>query len=300
MSRTARVAIVGAGALGQSLAHLLREKKSVRASLYDKEAGKVPDQGTLEETVSGASVILFCVPSWAFRGALEEAGRFLSDGALAVALSKGLEEHSLKTMDAICDEALPPKAPWALLSGPMLARELTEGLAGSGVVASRSREPLRTLRKIFRGTPLSLSYSADARGVALCGVLKNIYSFGIGMADGLRLGNNAKGILVFRALDEMIKLVAKLGGKRSTVSGLAGIGDFVATCFSPFSRNRMAGESIGETGACSFTSEGSYSLAAFEELLRREEVNIPPFFQLIADVNRGGDTRTLFENFLIS
>ncbi len=300
MSYSTHIAIVGAGALGQAVAHVLREKKSVRCSLYDKDATKIPDQGSLHETVAGALVVFFCVPSWAVREALQEAGEFFADGTLVVVLSKGLEESSSKTMDIVCDETLPPRALWALLSGPMLARELSEGLPGCGVVASRSREALRILRKVFRGTPLSLSYSTDAHGVALSGVLKNVYSFGIGIADGIRLGNNAKGILVSRALGEMAALVSKLGGKRSTALGVAGAGDFIATCFSPYSRNRMAGERIGATGTLSLTSEGSHSLAAFENLFQQEEVKTPPFFQLILEASRGGEVQPLFEDFLAS
>ncbi len=290
MARTV-VAILGAGRLGQALAKVLSGKRSVSCRLWDSDTTKVPGQAPLSETIAGSSFVFFCVPSWAMREALQSALPAFEQGARAVVFAKGIEDRTLLTMDALCDAVLSAPVSRALVSGPMLAEELGQELFGRGVVASRDRRIFSELRKLFRGTKLSLEYSRDERGVALAGLLKNVYVLALGIADGLRLGSNAKGMLATQAFRETSGLIAKLGGRRITAFSSAGIGDFIATGFSPHSRNRGSGERLALTGERDPSSEGLHSLSVLSALFTDREVVPPPLFQALLRISGDADPR---------
>lgn len=188
-----------------------------------------------------AAVVFFVVPS-----------KFLKDIAIAfakavpdfsgvlISCTKGIERDSGKLMSEVLAEIL-PHASMAALSGPNLAGDIARGLPAAGVLGCEDETLGQTLLSIFQGTSYRVYASSDLRGVQLGGALKNIFAIAAAISDGLGMGENAKAGLVTRALAEMTRLGTAMGGDRQTFSGLSGVGDLMATCFSPHSRNYQAG-----------------------------------------------------------
>lgn len=273
--------------MGQALAYVLRVNKNVEVALYDKDPIKtIPARASLSEIVSSADTLFLCVPSWAMREVLSEVKPYLKSGAILVSLAKGMETERKKTMDALLAETL-PRHHTAILGGPMLAAEIMKDMPAVGCLAAADEKIRKRVSELFEGTALSLEVTDDMRGVALAGVLKNIYALGLGIASGLSWGNNQKGWYAARALVEMASLVELFGGRRDTVYSLAGAGDFVATGFSSYSRNNRFGEEIARNGVCAIKSEGCASLPLFAELLSYKK-DSPPLFRALEEVIIGG------------
>ena len=195
----------------------------------------------LERVIREAKFIFLCVPSKAVRSAAISILPYLLSKAIVIVLAKGIEVESELFMDEVLIKTLPSGQPFALLGGPMLAAELATDMSTTGVVGSRDEHCLRALRELFLETTLHLETNLDLRGVALAGTLKNIYAMVLGIAHALAWGENQKGWLVAQSIFEMAFITKQMGGLPQTVYGVAGLGDLVATGFSPYSRNRKVG-----------------------------------------------------------
>lgn len=260
------VAIIGAGNLGKALEKILSPRHTVM--LWDKVPAKVPHQKSLAETVTDADIVFLAIPSAAVREAASSIAAFLKPHAVVASASKGIEAGTLATMDAVLSASLKPGQPHVFLGGPMLAKEIEDGkraMAACGT--ANNRKHFAPIRQVFNKTNLKVEYSGDIRGVALCGVLKNVYTLGLGMAAGLQLGNNTIGWLASRGFAEISTIMLMLGGRKKTFMGTAGLGDFVATATSPHSMNYKAGSEIAQTGSTVFASEGIISLPSLLALL---------------------------------
>jgi len=292
------VAIIGAGAIGQALAHILDRNKENQLILYDKDPTKVTRAALpLPEVVKEASVVFLCVPSWAMRDAIAEMKPHLSKDAMVVSLAKGIEGVHKKTVDALLSEILPQHRA-ALLGGPMLAAEFMQDLSGVGCLATEHGEVAERITSLFAGTLLSFETTLDVRGAALSGVLKNIYALGLGVTQGLSWGNNQKGWYLKSALLEMADIVERLGGKRETAYSLAGVGDLVATGFSGYSRNSRFGEEFARTGVCNIQSEGCASLPLVSTLLGSEKSTLHIFRALEEVILNGKDANEIFTKLI--
>lgn len=261
-----RVVIIGAGRIGQAFKFLC-EKKAQSISLFDADTTKIPDQRPLSETIPDADVIFLCIQSFAIREVLQEISPFLKKEALVVSLAKGIERTTHLTLGEVIPECLSPHQPWGLIIGPMLSEEIIQGQGSAGVFAGNSASSLKILTELIDKENLSLEFSSDIRGVALSGVLKNIYALALGIADGIGWGANRKGWLITHAIKEMHGIIRILGGTAASVDGPAGLGDLIATGSSPHSRNRATGEQIVATGAMNPLSEGYISLASLKSML---------------------------------
>jgi glycerol-3-phosphate dehydrogenase (NAD(P)+) len=136
---------------------------------------------------------------------------------------------------------------------------------------------------------------SDMRGVALAGVLKNIYAIGLGIADGLQWGDNKKSRLVTQAIEEMAIIMQALGGKKESAFGGAGLGDLVATGYSPYSRNRRVGYELVKTRVCCLESEGSRALSVFASIARRQNLSLPFLAVLEVILIKNKDAKISFE-----
>ena len=268
---TKKIAIIGYGELGRAIHRSLKNKKDLIVDVWDKKDRK----DKLEGVVSSAKAIFMCVPSWCLREALTNIKRYLSREALVVCLSKGIEADTSKTIDVVLGEALGLKRAFAILSGPMLAEELIGDKNGFAVLASKNKKAFSAVSDIFSGTNLKVEYSKDIRGVALCGVIKNIYALGLGICDGLNLGSNTKGKLAIEAISEMADIIKFLGGKKESVLNTAGAADLITTAFSNFSRNREVGEILAKTGVCCLESEGYKSTRSLINILGKKSLDLP-------------------------
>lgn len=195
----------------------------------------------LEEAVRDREIVLVVTPSQRLRANARALAPLLAPGAVVTSASKGLEIGTHLRMTQVLEQELPPGTPIAALSGPNLAREIAEGKPAASVVASQHPEAAERVREAL-STPLFRLYTSDdVVGVELGGALKNIIAMGVGGVDAMQLGDNAKASFMTRALAEIARLSLAAGANPLTLAGLAGLGDLIATCSSPLSRNRTLG-----------------------------------------------------------
>ena len=158
--------------------------------------------------------------------------------------AKGFEKETLYSLDQIIEEEL-PNHPYAVLSGPSHAEEVSKQIPTAMVVAAKDEDLQEEIRSIFMNEKMRIYTSFDIKGVELGGALKNIIAFCAGIAAELGLGDNSFAALITRGLTEISRLGVKLGGNQETFYGLTGLGDLIVTCLSEHSRNRKAGKLIG-------------------------------------------------------
>ncbi|PKH45817.1 glycerol-3-phosphate dehydrogenase (NAD(P)(+)) [Dehalococcoides mccartyi] len=198
---------------------------------------------SLEEAIAGADMVLLAVPSQRMRPNIRLVAPLLTKSMLICSAAKGLEIGTAKRMSqVITDEISPDFAKnICVLSGPNLAMEILKGLPAVTVLAADTEKTAKKAAKLITAANFSAYTNTDIIGVELGGSLKNIIALGAGIVDGLNLGNNAKSALITRGLTEISALGAALGANPLTLSGLAGLGDLIATCSSNLSRNHFVG-----------------------------------------------------------
>lgn len=259
-----RVAVIGGGSWGTTVAHLASHQAPTllwarRPELADEVNTLHTNErylpglslhpelratSDLTEAVEHADVIVMGVPSQGFRSALEEVAVHLRAWVPVLSLTKGLEQGSQLRMTQVVNEVLPGH-PAAVLTGPNLAREILEGNAAAAVVATPDPVVGDYLQQIFHMNLFRVYTNPDVAGCEIAGALKNVIAIAAGMADGLETGDNTKSMVITRGLDELSRLGEAMGGQFATFSGLAGMGDLLATCMSRHSRNRHVGEELG-------------------------------------------------------
>ena len=200
---------------------------------------------------AGATAVVFAVPSQTMGANVAAVAGFLAPQAIVVSASKGLEIGSARRMSEVIAAALGRRRTAqaagrriAALSGPNLAQEVATGKAASTVVACADEAAAWAVQAALMTARFRIYTSQDVVGVELGGALKNIIALGAGMADGLESGDNGKATLMTRGLAEIARLGKAAGAEPLTFSGLAGLGDLLATCMSPLSRNRTLGERL--------------------------------------------------------
>lgn len=270
-----KVAIIGAGAIGRAIHATLKRTGAVSVSLYDSDPRNPASGNSLESAVKSAEIVFLCVPSQAESAATREILPFLGRKAGVISFAKGIEADTGAFMNAVLRSRLPVGQPFGFFGGPMLSKEVLTLSGGAGVIGSRSHSLRRRLKKLFQGTTIRIETTADARGVALSGMLKNVYACAMGIAEGLLWGDNKRGWLGCAAISEMLALTKLLGGKRETFLGAAGIGDFLATGFGASSRNRKMGEEMARLGKVGYKAESFYSVAPLIKILGKRRVDFP-------------------------
>ena len=179
--------------------------------LWDKKEGAVPNQRNISEIINGADAIFLCVPSAGLREACALVKEYAERNTFIISLTKGIERGTGKTADVIIGEFFSKKQ-FGILGGPLLAEELERDFAGAGVLGCGNEKIFLTARELFGNSRINLIRLKDVHGVALSGVLKNVYSLAFGVADGLGWGDNAKGWLLSKAIGEIPAMVKMLGG----------------------------------------------------------------------------------------
>jgi glycerol-3-phosphate dehydrogenase (NAD(P)+) len=200
---------------------------------------------SLEQACRGAEVVLVAVPSTGFRAVAEAAAPFIDDDAALLSLTKGLERGTHATMTEVLRASFARSEP-GVLTGPNLAKEIALGMPAASVVAIRDVTAATLVQARLHGPRLRVYSSADVVGCEVAGVTKNVLAIAAGVSDGLGFGDNTRAAIITRGLAEMGRLAVAMGGQSATVSGLAGVGDLVATCTSDRSRNRRVGIALGQ------------------------------------------------------
>ncbi len=236
----------------------------------------------METALAGREGVVLVVPSHVVRQTALKAAPYWPSGAWAVCASKGLESESHLRMSEVLEQALPPKTPLAILSGPSHAEEVSRQMPTTVVSASKTQGLAETIQEVFHSDSFRVYTSSDMIGVELGGSLKNVIAIAAGITDGLGLGDNAKAALMTRGLHEMTRLGMALGAQARTFAGLAGMGDLIVTCTSQHSRNRLLGEKIGRGETLQQALEGMVMVAegvktsrAAAALARQAGVEVP-------------------------
>jgi glycerol-3-phosphate dehydrogenase (NAD(P)+) len=236
----------------------------------------------LEEACADAEVLVLVTPS----SAVAEKGQRLASCVAAdtpvVLLSKGIEGTTGRLLlDVLADE-LGNKGRLAVLSGPNHAEEVARGILSGTVIASSSLGTAQLLQKVFSTQAFRVYTSTDIIGVQLCGAAKNIIAISCGIAAGLGYGDNTVAMLMTRGLAEISRLVTGLGGDQITCMGLAGMGDLIATCTSPHSRNRSFGFELAQGGSLEtyqkrthMVVEGALACRTLTALAEAQGVDLP-------------------------
>lgn len=235
MTNSKSVAILGAGAWGCALATLaLVGGHKVR--LWSRR-GSEP----LWDVIKGADIILSAV---SMKGVTDLSAQLrslsINNQSIFVTATKGLDPETTCTPSQIWQKAF-PQNPIVVLSGPNLSKEIEQELPAATVVASNIATAATFVQLVFSSNRFRVYTNADPLGVELGGTLKNVIAIAAGVCDGLRLGTNAKAALVTRGLTEMVRIGIHWGAKMETFYGLSGLGDLLATCNSPLSRNYQVG-----------------------------------------------------------
>ena len=201
--------------------------------------------GSIEDAVASCDVLVMGIPSQHFRHVLEQAREHLRPWVPVISLTKGLELSTRMRMTEVVNEVLPGH-PVGVLTGPNLAREIIAGQAAASVIAMEDEIIVSELQQLFLSGLFRVYTNTDLIGCELGGVLKNIIAVAVGMGDGQGAGDNTRSALVTRGLSEITRLGVAMGGRPETFAGLAGMGDLIATCTSPQSRNRHVGFELGK------------------------------------------------------
>ncbi len=236
------------------------------------------------EAVHGADAVVLAVPSQTLRENLAGWQPLLPADATLVSLAKGVELSTLKRMSEVVSEvACVPSEQVAVVSGPNLAREIAAGHPTATVVACADHDRAVALQRACSTGYFRPYTNTDIIGVELAGACKNVIALACGIATGLGYGDNTTGALITRGLAETTRLGVVLGAEPMTFAGLAGLGDLVATCASPLSRNRSFGERLGrgeslqqaQAAANGQVAEGVKSCQSIRELAARQCVEVP-------------------------
>jgi glycerol-3-phosphate dehydrogenase (NAD(P)+) len=221
------------------------------------------------------------VPAQSLRANAARLAACLPDGSIVVSAAKGIELESGRRMTEVLAETLPGSPALCALSGPNLADEIAHGLPATTVVAGPP-EAARRVQRALTSPGFRVYTHDDVTGVELGGALKNVVALAAGIGDGLGYGDNAKAALITRGLAEITRLGVALGANPLTFAGLSGLGDVIATCASPLSRNRRVGEELGRGRALAeiladlhHVAEGVPTTTAACALAERHGVELP-------------------------
>jgi glycerol-3-phosphate dehydrogenase (NAD(P)+) len=248
-----------------------------------------------EEALVHAEVVVLAVPSHALRSSLRQWADGLPRTATAVSLIKGVELETRLRASQVVREVLDlPNRQVVVVSGPNFARECARRLPGGTVAAGVERRVTERVQGMCHTSYFRVYTNPDVVGVELGGAVKNAIAIAAGMADGMGFGDNAKATLVTRGLAEMARLGVALGGNALTFSGLAGVGDLVATCMSRQSRNRHVGEQLARgrsleeiTKDMNMVAEGIRSSQAIYAIAEEHDVDMPIVEQVVEVVQNG-------------
>lgn len=324
MDQPSCVAVVGAGSWGTTVASLVAHNApAILWARREEVADEVNSRHTNEEYLPGgelhpelratsslqealaeAEVVVMGVPSHGARGVLEEAAHYMRPRVPIVSLSKGLEQGSRLRMTQVIGQVLPNHLA-GVLTGPNIAKEVLEGYAAAALLAMPDDVACQALQGVFRTRVFRVYTSTDVAGAETAGALKNVVAIAAGMAQGLGAGDNTRALVIARSLAELSRLGVAMGGDPQTFSGLAGMGDLLATCLSPHSRNRQVGEMLARgktideiTSEMRMVAEGIKTSRVVMGLAAEYDVEMPIAAEVYAVTHQGRTPREAFRGLL--
>jgi glycerol-3-phosphate dehydrogenase (NAD(P)+) len=318
--RPVRVAVLGGGSWATTVAALAAGNTPTRLWARDADVARdiderhrnsrfledrpLPDDlrasDDIAEVVGDADVLVLGVPTQALREVVSLAAAHLRPWVPVLSLAKGIEANTRLRPSQIVSAVLPGH-PIGILAGPNLAREVLDGKAAAAVVATPDAAVAKALQPLFTGHLFRVYRNDDVVGSELGGALKNVIAIASGMADGLGVGANTQAMVITRGLAEITRLGVAMGGRPETFTGLTGLGDLLATCSSPLSRNRTVGEQIGQgktidevLAGMAQVAEGVKSVRTVLELAAIHDVAMPIASEVDAVVHEGRTARDAY------
>ncbi len=298
-----KIAVLGAGSWGITLAYLLKEKgNEVRLWEFDPRQSKMLDKkrcfsplknfvipseikisSSLKKTIEGSNFLVIAVPSKALKSTVMKIKKIKETiPPLLISAVKGFDYATLKRPTEILREELGRSFHICVLSGPSHAEEVIRKMPTAIVSASANRQAARQVQKLFFTDYFRVYTSDDIKGVELGGALKNVIAVASGITSGLGLGDNTRAALITRGNSEIKQLGTKMGARHKTFNGLSGMGDLIVTCFSMHSRNYRFGRYIGEGMSFSeaekkvgTTAEGIYTVKSCIKLSKKYNIPMP-------------------------
>jgi len=318
-----RIAILGAGSLGTALAIALHKRDRtiylwtiepdvVHTLKRSHENTKylpgfpVPTAThattVIEEALEDIDAAVLAVPSFAVREVIRAAVPYLPESAILASAAKGLEEGTWLRMSQVIGQELPPDLPVPVvtISGPSLSTEMAHRSTAGLDAACEDLDAARRLRQHLGTSLFRLRPTNDVAGVEAGGTFKNAYAIGMGIGDGFGWGMNERSVYLTKAIAEIARLATALGGKRSTVYGLSGLGDLAVTSFSPHSRNRMLGEDLARGRSLRevlqslvSVAEGVPAASAAHAIAAQHHLRLPIAVALHQILHDGADPKSL-------
>jgi glycerol-3-phosphate dehydrogenase (NAD(P)+) len=324
-----RAAVLGAGSWGTAFAQVLADagtetilwarRPEIATAISDnrenpdylpgiKLAGRLRATSDPEEAVRDADIVVLAVPSQTLRANLTSFAPLLPREAILLSLMKGVELGTDKRMTEVIREVADfPEDRVAALSGPNLAREIAMREPAAAVVACTELDVARTVQAACHSGYFRPYRNHDVIGCEFGGAVKNVIALAVGMAAGLGLGDNARASLITRGLAETARIGVALGAEPLTFAGLAGMGDLVATCSSPLSRNRTFGEDLGRgltveqvVAKTKQTAEGVKSCRSIFDLAQKNQVAAPITENVVKVVDDGVTVPEMLASLLAS
>ncbi|MBT8139332.1 MAG: NAD(P)H-dependent glycerol-3-phosphate dehydrogenase [Gammaproteobacteria bacterium] len=319
-----KAALLGGGSWGTTVASLMARNTDVMLWARDEavvteineqrsNSKYLPDAqlprrlsatSDLKQALQEVDVLVMGIPSQNFRKVLEAAKQYIRPWVPIISLTKGLEHSTNLRMTEIIKEVLPGH-PIGVLTGPNLAREIMAGQAAAGVIAMEDKNIQLKLQELFRSGLFRVYTNPDVVGCELGGVLKNVIAIAVGMGDGQGAGDNTRAALITRGLAEVTRLGVAMGGRAETFSGLAGMGDMIATCTSTQSRNRHVGVELGKGRTIDeiikemvMVAEGVKSIPAVIAMSDKYEVDMPITRDVYRVVCEGGTAKQAYRGLL--
>jgi len=297
-----KVTVFGAGAWGSTMAQVLSDagndvllwgrSEEVIAEINSAHTNKkylvkhvlpatISATTDLAKAFQSSQIYVLAIPAQQLRTTLQEWKPYFSSESIIVSTLKGIEISSQMRMTEVIEDVLGPHK-IALITGPNLADELVLRQPAGAVAAAPSIELAESIRDLFRTPYYRVYTSIDVMGCELAGAIKSVIALAVGISIGMGYGENTQAMLITRGLNEVARLCAAHGSDPLSAAGLAGMGDLVASCGSPLSRNRTFGEAIGRTGSMAEarqqvakTVEGVASAGAVVEIAHRVGVEVP-------------------------
>jgi glycerol-3-phosphate dehydrogenase (NAD(P)+) len=299
-----KVGVIGGGSWGTALAgYLAAQKHPVTLWALEEEVveeinarhtngtylpgielpANLRATGAVGEALAQADVIFSVVPTQFIRSVAKQMKNLIAPGTIIVSASKGIENETLETPTQIYRTVLGAGAVrLAALGGPSFAREVAQRHPTAVVLAGEDQETTHFVQKAFSSDVLRIYSSLDIAGVELCGAVKNVIALASGACSGLGFGDNSRAALITRGIVEIARLVDALGGRRETVSGMAGLGDMVLTCTSSTSRNYTVGFRLGKgeplekiVASMKMIAEGVKTTRSVATLAEKLSVDLP-------------------------
>ena len=319
-----KVGVLGAGAFGLALSHILvKNKVTVEMWTHNEEEAKVLDikriskkldgykipkeikfSTNLEETVSGKDLIVMAIPAFAFEDVTKQLSKYIKKNQPVLIATKGIQQNTCLFLNDVFAKYL--KNNVAVISGPTFAVDMIKDAPIGFSMATKSHKTEMVIRKCFENSTTKFRRTRDITGIEICGSIKNVMAIASGMLEGMGVTDSTRALFLTESMNDIKELIDALGGKKKSILSFAGFGDILMTCTSKNSRNFSFGYLIG-SGASkkeidkyleNTTVEGMYTLKSIHKLVRRKKVKMP-IINLIHDIIEGKKDKEEMLRFLI-